>query len=484
MVNTTAVLLGLLASTTSVVENVSNSLFGNVTGPSPVAAAAPAVTSTITPPPFGYTAGSPESVANLKDKIKRVVWILLENRSFDNILGGVARPGLDNPTNNGNVCNPVDVTQPNGTTLCTRLKDFDSIANDPDHSVTGNNFEFYGQFAPDNTAIQNGTLVATNQGFVEKQTISYSTITANVAAEEVMGYYSEAEVPTMVEIVDEFLTFNYWFSCIPGPTNPNRACALSGTSGGHGFNDEFFEDAGLNFTSIFQAASEKDVTWLNYDGTNGAFAPDALFYTWTEENAKNNVVPIENFFQDAYLGLLPQLSYLNPSCCGANSNSMHPTGNVSFGQIFVKQVYDALRQGPQWDETLLVLTYDESGGFHDHVASPLAVPTDNLSYTETAHNGQSYTFHFDRLGGRMPTFLISPFVPKAHIENFGTNPATGQAEAYSATSVLKTLGLLWDIEDFTDRVSNSPSFDHLIGPTMRVDPPLVFPVPKPFPNDV
>ncbi|KAJ7240856.1 putative phosphatidylglycerol specific phospholipase C [Mycena haematopus] len=463
-------LLGLLATATSILDNAS--LFGSR-----------ATTPAVTAPPFGFKAGSAESVANLKDKIKHVVWVLLENRSFDNILGGVKRPGLDNHANNGDVCNPVNVSVPNGATLCTRLRDFDSVANDPDHSVTGNNFEFYGQFAPDDAAIQSGTLTATNQGFVEKQVISYGpALTADVAAAQVMGYYSEQEIPTLLDIVDEFTTFNYWFSCIPGPTNPNRACALSGTSDGHGRNDNDFEISAIDVNSIFETASSKNISWLNYDGTNGAFAPDALFYSWTAANAKSNVVPIENFFQDAYLGTLPQLSYLNPSCCDGNTNSMHPSGNVSFGQVFVKQIYDAVRQGPHWSDTLLLVTYDESGGFHDHVPSPLAVQTDNKTYTETAHDGEVYTFHFDRLGGRMPTWLISSFTPKGHVENMGTNPATGAVEAYSATSVLKTLGLLWDFEDFTPRVSNSPSFDHLIGPTMRQDAPLILTPPTPFPN--
>ncbi|KAJ7244817.1 phosphoesterase [Mycena rebaudengoi] len=467
--NTT--LLGLLATSASILDNAA--LFDKP-GKSPSA----------TPPPFGYKAGSPKSVANLKDKIKHVVWLLLENRSFDNILGGLKRPGLDNPANHGNVCNPVSITAPTGPSLCTRIKDFDSIANDPDHSITGNNFQFYGVFTPDNVAIQNGSLKATNQGFVNKQTISYPTITPALAAAQVMGYYSEAEVPTMADIVDEFTTFNYWFSCVPGPTNPNRACALSGTSDGHGRNDNSYNIANITTNSIFEAASAKNISWLNYDGTNGAFASDALFYSWTATNARNNIVPIENFFQDAYLGLLPQLSYLNPSCCGANTNSMHPDGNVSFGQIFVKQIYDAVRQGPHWEDTLLLITYDESGGFHDHVPAPLAVPPDAKTYTETAHDGSSYTFNFDRLGGRMPTFLVSPYAPKGHVENLGTNPATGEGgEAYSATSVLKTLGLLWDIEDFTSRVANSPSFDHLIGPKARKDPALVLRTPNPFPND-
>ncbi|KAJ7069774.1 putative phosphatidylglycerol specific phospholipase C [Mycena amicta] len=436
----------------------------------------------VDPPPFGYTAGSPVSITNLKDKIKHVVWVLLENRSFDNILGGLKRPGLDNPINNGDVCNPVDITNPTGPSLCTRSKDFDSIAQDPDHSVTGNNFQFYGQFAPDNTAIQNGTLTATNQGFVNKQTISYPTIGSSLAAAQVMGYYSESEIPTIAAVVDEFTTFNYWFSCVPGPTNPNRACATSGTSAGHGSNDNSFNVAALTQNNIFQTATAHNITWLNYDGTGGGFPPDALFYASTKAHSPANIVPIENFFQDAYLGVLPQLSYLNPSCCGLNTNSMHPDGNVSYGQVFLKQVYDAVRQG-KWSDTLLLVTYDESGGFHDHVPSPLAVRPDNLTYTETAHNGQQYTFAFDRLGGRMPTWLISAYTPKGRVENMGTNPLTGAVEAYSATSVLKTLGLLWDLEDLTPRVSNSPSFDHLIGPTMRTDAPIILTPPLPFPND-
>ncbi|KAJ7762059.1 phosphoesterase family-domain-containing protein [Mycena maculata] len=470
--------LGLLASSTALVDNIT-SLFGNSSSEAVESPTDP----TINPPPFGYAAGSPASVANLKDKIKHVVWIILENRSFDNILGGVNRTGLDNPFNNGDVCNPVDVTKPNGTTLCTRLKDYDSVANDPDHSITGNNFEFYGTYAPSNADIQSGKITATNQGFVNKQTLSYPTITSDLAAAQVLGYYSEAEVPTMVDLVDEFTTFNYWFSCIPGPTNPNRACALSGTSDGHGFNDLSFETSTLDINSIFETASANDISWFNYDGTNGAFPPDSLFYIWTALNARSNVVPIENFFQDAYLGLLPQLSYLNPSCCGANTNSMHPDGNVSYGQVFVKQIYDAVRQGPHWEDTLLILTYDEAGGFHDHVPSPLAVKTDNHSYTEIADDGAIYTFNFDRLGGRMPTWLISPYVQKGYIENMGTNPATSAVEAYSATSILKTLGLLWDLEDFTPRVSNSPSFDHLIGTTLRTDAPAYLTPPVPFPFD-
>ncbi|KAG6853682.1 hypothetical protein C0991_002325 [Blastosporella zonata] len=454
--------------------------------------------------PFGYASGSQKSVANLKDKIQNVVWILLENRSFDNILGGVKGRGLDNPINNGPFCNPIDVTQPDGTTFCSFPQDFDSVANDPDHSITGYNMELFGTFNPNNTAIANGSLKPTAQGFLNKQLISYPTLAPQVAAEQVLGHYSEDEIPTLVDIIDEFTTFNYWFSSVPGvcflflnmstqltcslsifqPTNPNRLSALAGTSAGHGSNDNSFNVAGINSTSIFQQVDEKGLSWKNYDGTNGAFASDAKFFSWVKANRAANVQPLENFFQDAYLGLLPNLAYINPSCCGANTNSMHPNGNVSFGQVLIKQIYDAVRTSPQWDSTMIVVTFDETGGFHDHVPPPLAVRPDNLTYTETAHDKSVYTFEFDRLGGRMPTFLISPYTPKGHVENNGTNPATKESYPYTATSVLKTLGYLWDLEDLTPRVSNSPAFDHLIGPVARWDAPATLANPHPFPGAV
>jgi phospholipase C len=166
--------------------------------------------------PFGYTAGSAASVQNLKSKIKNVVWIILENRSFDNILGGVTRAGFDNPINNGPYCNPQNLTNPNLANYCAGTKDFDSILNDPDHSVTGNNLEFYGSFSPSNAAIANGSLLPSLEGFVNKQLISYPTLSPDVAAKQVMNYYAQEDIPTLVDIIDEFATFNYWHSCVPG----------------------------------------------------------------------------------------------------------------------------------------------------------------------------------------------------------------------------------------------------------------------------
>ena len=166
--------------------------------------------------PFGYKAGSKSSVANLKANIKNVVWIILENRSFDNILGGVSRPGFDNPINNGDYCNPQNLTHPHKAMWCSGSKDFDSVLDDPDHSVTGNNLEFYGDYTPNNKDIADGSLQPSLNGFVNKQLIGYPSDTAEVAAKQVMNYYSEDEIPTLVDLVDNFVTFNYWHSDVPG----------------------------------------------------------------------------------------------------------------------------------------------------------------------------------------------------------------------------------------------------------------------------
>lgn len=105
---------------------------------------------------------------------------------------------------------------------------------------------------------------------------------------------------------------------------------------------------------------------------------------------------------------------------------------------------------------------------------PLAVRPDNLSYTATTPNGEPYTFDFDRLGGRMPTFLISPWVKKAFVEQKGTN-SDGSQVSYSASSLLRTLGYLWDFEPFTPRVEKAAPFHHLIQSTSRTDTPTALP---------
>ncbi|KAJ5151064.1 uncharacterized protein N7482_010316 [Penicillium canariense] len=421
------------------------------------------------------------SVKNLKSHIKNVVILEMENRSLDNLLGGQTLKGLENPINHGHYCNPYNLTDHSQGKVCSAAKDFDSILDDPAHSVTGNNIEFYGTFTPDNAAIASGKLTPTQQGFVHEQLRRYGDdVDKTELAKQVLNYYTEDQVPVFTSLVQNYLTFNHWHSDHPGPTNPNRAYVLSGTSAGHGTNDASFNSDvhGLTQRSIFQQLSETNHTWKNYY-TNTDMV-DAFFFDWTFTSGNTDkAVPLSTFYSDAKAGTLPEFSFIDPSCCGVGTNSMHPTGLISDGEIFIKNVYDALRASPQWNQTLFILTFDETGGFADHVPPPLAARPDNLTYTETAPNGEKYTFSFDRLGGRIPTLLISPWVGKGLVEQKGTN-SDGETVSYSASSILRTLGYLWDFDPFTPRVATSASFDHLITNVQRGDTPVTLPQPKAF----
>lgn len=232
--------------------------------------------------------------------------------------------------------------------------------------------------------------------------------------------------------------------------------------------------------SIFQKLNETGRSWINYHDPAGGTGPDAAFYNWTYTSGNyDNIVPLANFYTDSAAGNLTDFSFLNPSCCGVGTNSMHPSGLVSDGEALIKNVYEALRSGPQWENSLLILTFDESGGFHDHVAPPLVPRPDDLTYTSTAPDGEVYTFPFNRLGGRIPTLLISPWVGRGVAEQNGTN-ADGENVSYSATSILRTLGYLWDFEPFNPRVEASPSFEHLVTDKFRRATPQTLPDPKAF----
>jgi phospholipase C len=146
-----------------------------------------------------------------------VVILVMENRSFDNLLGGQKLKGLENPVNTGPYFNPYNLTDPSQGVACSAAKDFDSITNDPDHAIYGNNIEFYGTFNPDNAQIAEGKLVPHNQGFVHEQVRKYGAkVNKTILAAQVMNYYTEEQVPVLTSLVQNYLTFNHWHSDIPG----------------------------------------------------------------------------------------------------------------------------------------------------------------------------------------------------------------------------------------------------------------------------
>ena len=201
-----------------------------------------------------------------------------------------------------------------------------------------------------------------------------------------------------------------------------------------------------NLTWKIYGYNEEPLTRANYPDTTSA--PDTFFGKFAD------------FQSDAAGGTLPQYSFLEPSW-GSTGNSQHPNYDVALGEAFIQQVYQALHSGPGWDQTLLIITYDEHGGCYDHVPPPSgAVPPDS--------SAGEFGFDFTRFGVRVPAVLVSPLIPAGTIYRVpaGSTPI-------DHTSVLKTIELRWGLPALTARDAAAPDLSGVLTlTTPRTDDPL------------
>ncbi|CAM0138470.1 hypothetical protein VKS41_007085 [Umbelopsis sp. WA50703] len=435
--------------------------------------------------------GHSHNGADWTKNIKNVVVLVQENRSFDTLAGGFTYDSSIDGLVGKQFCNPMNITEPTKNIVCADkiAPAHDVAVDDPNHSVTGTSFGLYSTYHPDEAGIKAGKFKATLKGFVQEQQVAHGFTGNESRASEIINYYTSAHIPVFEDMAKNYVLFDQWFCDVPGPTNPNRAYVTSGTSQGHGSNDAGFDYGGLTQKSIFEQLSEKNITWINYSnstdngkgygtpeefdaGSVSGFNPDSLFYnwTWTSGAVNSHVKGISQFYEDAKSGNLPQFTYINPECC--SFDSMHPPSPISLGENFIKGIYEALTSSPQWHQTLFILTFDEGGGFGDHVVPPTNVPAgDKLTYTEKAADGKNATFDFSRLGVRVPTMLISPWVGKGVVEHAGSN----KGRVYSHSSIQATLAKLWGLDNLTPRTAWSATFDHLFQDKIRTDTPATLP---------
>ncbi|KAK6610824.1 hypothetical protein H4I96_02422 [Botrytis cinerea] len=402
-----------------------------------------------------------------KSRIKNVVVLVEENRSFDTFAGGLSyNPSIDGLLHH-NYCNSMNASNPGQKAdVCAGPRANDVAADDPNHSISGVNMQRMVLLCPDyqttffTTYHPSGKQSESMRGFVTEQSITYSTLNKTRAAEAI-NYYTPEQVKVFNTMAENFVLFD-----------------RCGTSHGHGKNDNAFNVYGLPVKSIFEQLSENDITWMNYQnstmGPGLGFNPDAAFYNWTLTSGayETNIAPLTKFYEDAAAGTLPQFTYINPECC--SYQSFHPPSPITSGESFIKGIYEAIRSSPQWNETLFILTFDEHGGFGDHVPPPSNVPAgDDLTYTEKAPDGNNMTFDFKRLGVRVPTLLISPWVGKGVVEKKGKN----KGGEYTHTSIIGFLDELWGLDPLTPRVSWSSTFEGLITNKLRTDTPVTLPDP-------
>jgi phospholipase C len=209
--------------------------------------------------------------------------------------------------------------------------------------------------------------------------------------------------------------------------------------------------------SIYGRLQDKGIDWAIYGYNRDPMT--RLDYTDTQHQDEGHFGHFHDFQARAAAGTLPAYTFLEPAWA-SSGNSQHPNYDVALGEQLIRDVYRALRDGPGWNDTLLLVTYDEHGGNYDHVPPPWgATPPGDGTVGE-------WGFDFTRYGVRIPALLISPRIAKGCVFRAGT----GEIDH---TSVLKTIALRWGLEPLTERDKAAPDLgDVLTLKTPRTDDPL------------
>lgn len=334
-------------------------------------------------------AGSGGAVAEGRParEIKHIVVLMQENRSADHYLGQLSVEGQPDyepepTTGNPDPLNPGNTIVPfHQTALCD--------SSDLNHSWNGSHQEW-----------NNGAM----DGFTAANDInSANSDPADPSGARTMGYYNRDQLPFYNALYKKFATGDRYFSSVLSQTFPNRFFLLAGTSFGHIANDLPPPD-GFTQPSIFNLLDDANISWKVYFSQ----IPFAYEFSYVRNHAPGNVVPIEQYYADAKAGTLPKVSFVDPIFAGAPNveNDEHPPANVQVGQKFVWRVVHKLEKSPNWPTSALFLTYDEHGGYYDHVPPPPAVVPDAIPPMLQPGDTPGA---FDRYGFRVPTVVVSPF---------------------------------------------------------------------------
>ena len=368
--------------------------------------------------------------------IEHVVVLMLENHSYDNFFGMLGREPGQRPRGDGFVLahdglpaatNPYPDGRLQRAFRMPTTCQFDSIPSQ--------------EWAASHNQYNNGA----NDGFV-RTTITPAT--SQIVGPVAMGYWTGEDLPLTYALASLFPIGDRWFASCLAQTDPQRRYLIAATSSG--MTDDIGTSPGNivpNATlgapangTIFQRMSDAGITWADY---NASFPTGATMELYPDNDAPystTNALPISQFFTDAKAGTLPQFSLLDPEY---GTQSQENAQNISVGEGFIGQVIDALRTSPAWRKTVFILTYDEHGGYYDHVPPPVALAPDAIP--PTVQPGESMYDGFARYGFRVPSIVIGPYAKRSHVSHV----------VYDHTSILAFLERKWNLQAMTYRDANA-----------------------------
>jgi len=333
---------------------------------------------------------------------KHVIFLMQENRSFDHYFSKLPSYGVKDVDVAGD-----DETNPDPTTgkPVKRYHETRYCVVDTAHN-----------WAPVHLQYDDGLM----DGFV---------MTSNPGGARAMGYYDQTDLPFYYWMAKTFAISDRHFCSLLGPTWPNRFFFYGGTSWGRTHTPDTPPLGKPKITEQLEAAGKK---WKIY--RNGLVSFGLVFGPTYAGTA------FSNFEDDVKNDRLPELSILDPNFSGGEKGAQddeHPPANVQKGEKLAKRVYDALAKNPEvWKKSVFIISYDEHGGFYDHVPPPEACQPDGDVPPD---------FKFDRLGIRTPLFVISPWTKAGYVSHTVTD----------LTSITRFIQNRWDLPALTRRDANA-----------------------------
>jgi len=388
--------------------------------------------------------------------LKHIVVLMMENRSFDHMLGSLR---AEDPRIEGLTGTESNLDRTNEPAVVAPLAQYQSqLDPDPDHHFPAVHLQIFNG-GPVTTPTMGGFVASY---FQQQKSVSHSR--------KIMYYFPKEKVPVLTTLATEFAVFNGWFASIPGPTLCNRAFAHYGTSFGQVSMDVFYYHKEPR--SVYERM-------LNAGHT-------AKLYYFDEASSSLEVVNLlqdqpklfgtyDQFLEDCNAGTLPEYSFVEPNYTDhevdggeAIASDQHPDHDVQQGEVFIATVYNAIRQNPElWKSTALLVVYDEHGGIYDHVPPP-ACTKDDFSATPDKTGVPGLTFEFDRLGVRVPAILISPWIPKGTVVP-GPGEPDGRAFEHASIPATITSHFIGDYPERTAREKQAATFLDLLSDTLRPD---------------
>jgi phospholipase C len=272
-----------------------------------------------------------------------------------------------------------------------------------------------------------------------------------------MGYWQWADQPFYYSLAKIFPIADRYFCSVLGQTYPNRRYLMSATSLGM-VNDVLSElnEYPKNGT-IFDRLDHAKISWKAY---YSSLSTTALYLPLYEKNAGTKVVKIKHFFEDAANGKLPGFSLVEPDY---STHSEENPQNVAAGEQFAAEVINAVMSGPAWAKTLLIWTYDEHGGYYDHVPPPQAIAPDDIA--PKVGKGESKYEGFHRYGFRVPCVVVSPYARADYISH----------EVFDHSSICALVEAKWNLKAMTFRDANANAMLDMLDlsqPTFLTPPKL------------